>query len=102
MKTKTKSVSSGKQPVDSFPKNAPNPQKAPPVPIVGIGASAGGLEALEQFLRHVPEKCGLAFVIIQHLDPTHKGIMPNFSSARRAWRCSRSGTGCVSSRTASM
>lgn len=45
-------------------------------PIVGIGASAGGLEALEQFLRHVPEKSGLAFVIIQHLDPTHKGIMP--------------------------
>nr|MBW4055607.1 chemotaxis protein CheB [Pseudomonadota bacterium] len=46
-----------------------------PFPIVGIGASAGGLEALEQFLRHVPEKCGLAFVIVQHLDPTHKGIM---------------------------
>jgi two-component system CheB/CheR fusion protein len=45
-------------------------------PIVGIGASAGGLEALEQFLRHVTEKCGMAFVIIQHLDPTHIGIMP--------------------------
>ncbi|MBC7963828.1 MAG: PAS domain-containing protein [Steroidobacteraceae bacterium] len=47
-----------------------------PFPIVGIGASAGGLEALEQFLRHVPEGCGMAFVIVQHLDPTHKGIMP--------------------------
>ncbi|NTV53867.1 MAG: chemotaxis protein CheB, partial [Syntrophaceae bacterium] len=47
-----------------------------PFPIVGIGASAGGLEALEQFLRHVPEKCGMAFVVIQHLDPTHKGVMP--------------------------
>ncbi len=46
-----------------------------PFPIVGIGASAGGLEALEQFLRHVPAGCGMAFVIIQHLDPTHKGIM---------------------------
>jgi two-component system CheB/CheR fusion protein len=44
-------------------------------PIVGIGASAGGLEALEQFLKHVPEQSGMAFVIIQHLDPTHKGIM---------------------------
>ncbi len=44
-------------------------------PIVGIGASAGGLEALEQFLRRVPEQCGMAFVIVQHLDPTHKGIM---------------------------
>jgi two-component system CheB/CheR fusion protein len=45
-------------------------------PIVGIGASAGGLEALEQFLSHVPAQSGIAFVIIQHLDPTHKGIMP--------------------------
>jgi two-component system CheB/CheR fusion protein len=44
-------------------------------PIVGIGASAGGLEALEQFMRQVPPGCGLAFVIVQHLDPTHKGIM---------------------------
>ena len=44
--------------------------------IVGIGASAGGLEALEQFLGHVPAGSGLAFVIVQHLDPTRKGIMP--------------------------
>lgn len=45
-------------------------------PIVGIGASAGGLEALEQFLKQVPAESGMAFVIVQHLDPTHKGIMP--------------------------
>jgi chemotaxis methyl-accepting protein methylase len=44
--------------------------------IVGIGASAGGLEALEEFLTHVPASPGVAFVVIQHLDPTHKGIMP--------------------------
>ncbi|MRR15526.1 MAG: chemotaxis protein CheB [Deltaproteobacteria bacterium] len=44
-------------------------------PIIGIGASAGGLEAIEAFLRNVPEKSGMAFVIVQHLDPTHKGIM---------------------------
>ena len=60
-------------------KPAPSPAKAPPAPhifpIVGIGASAGGLEALEQFLGHVPPACGLAFVVVQHLDPTHKGIM---------------------------
>ncbi len=47
-----------------------------PFPIVGIGASAGGLEALEQFLGHVPAGSRMAFVIVQHLDPTHKGIMP--------------------------
>jgi two-component system, chemotaxis family, CheB/CheR fusion protein len=45
-------------------------------PIVGIGASAGGLEALEQFLANVPVGSGMAYVIVQHLDPTHKGIMP--------------------------
>jgi two-component system CheB/CheR fusion protein len=44
-------------------------------PIVGLGASAGGLEALEQFLGHVPKACGLGFVVVQHLDPTHKGIL---------------------------
>jgi two-component system CheB/CheR fusion protein len=44
-------------------------------PIVGIGASAGGLEALELFLANVPEGSGMAYVIVQHLDPTHKGIM---------------------------
>lgn len=55
------------------PKSAP---AAEPFPIVGIGASAGGLEALEQFLRSVPVPCGLAFVIVQHLDPTHEGVLP--------------------------
>jgi chemotaxis response regulator CheB len=44
-------------------------------PIVGIGASAGGLDALELFLGSVPEKSGMAFVIVQHPDPTHKGLM---------------------------
>ena len=64
----------------------PEPQGTPPeevgqrslqaaFPIVGIGASAGGLEALELFLGNVPEGSGMAFVIVQHLDPTHKGIM---------------------------
>jgi two-component system, chemotaxis family, CheB/CheR fusion protein len=45
-------------------------------PIVGIGASAGGLEALEQFFGGVPRNSGLAYVVIQHLDPNHVGIMP--------------------------
>jgi len=45
-------------------------------PIVGIGASAGGLEALEQFISNVPENSGMAYVVIQHLDPTHKGMLP--------------------------
>ena len=44
-------------------------------PIVGIGASAGGLEALLAFLGNVPENSGLAFVIIQHMKQIHKGIL---------------------------
>jgi two-component system, chemotaxis family, CheB/CheR fusion protein len=43
--------------------------------IVGIGASAGGLEALDLFLRNVPEVSGIAYVIIQHLEPTQKDFM---------------------------
>jgi chemotaxis methyl-accepting protein methylase len=45
-------------------------------PIVGIGASAGGLEALVQFFEHAPTGAGMAYVVIQHLDPTQKGMMP--------------------------
>ena len=45
-------------------------------PVIGIGASAGGLEALEQFFSPIPAACGVAFVVIQHLDPTQQGILP--------------------------
>lgn len=43
--------------------------------IVGLGASAGGLEVLAQFLSHVPAASGLAYVVVQHLDPTHKAML---------------------------
>jgi two-component system, chemotaxis family, CheB/CheR fusion protein len=45
------------------------------LPIVGIGASAGGLEALEQFFKNMPLDSGMAFVVIQHLDPNYKGFL---------------------------
>ena len=45
-------------------------------PIVGIGASAGGLEALEVLLTHLPNETGMAFVLVQHLDPGHPSLMP--------------------------
>jgi len=47
-----------------------------PTRIVGIGASAGGLVALEQFLGQTPQKSGLAYVVVQHLDPTQKALLP--------------------------
>jgi two-component system, chemotaxis family, CheB/CheR fusion protein len=45
-------------------------------PVVGIGASAGGLEALEQFFENMPVNNGMAFVVIQHMDPNYEGILP--------------------------
>lgn len=51
-------------------------------PVVGIGASAGGLEALELFFTHMPPEAGIAFVIIQHLDPKHKSIMDELLKRR--------------------
>jgi two-component system, chemotaxis family, CheB/CheR fusion protein len=47
----------------------------PPTRIVGLGASAGGLEALEQFLASVAPGSGLAYVVVQHLDPTQKAML---------------------------
>ena len=42
-------------------------------PIIGVGASAGGLEAFEGFFSRMPQKCNMAFVLIQHLDFHLKG-----------------------------
>src|SRR2546423_1122930 len=46
-------------------------------PIVGIGGSAGGFEAAMEFLRHLPSKTGMAYVIVQHLDPHHASRLSN-------------------------
>ena len=52
--------------------------------IVGIGGSAGSLEAFEQFFSHMPADQGISFVLVPHLDPTHKGMMPELLQ-----RCTR-------------
>lgn len=44
--------------------------------IVGIGASAGGLEAFEVFFKSMPENSGMAFVLVAHMDPTHSSLLP--------------------------
>ena len=46
-------------------------------PIVGIGASAGGLDAFTEVLRFLPDTTGMAYVFVQHLDPTHDSILPS-------------------------
>ena len=44
-------------------------------PIVGIGASAGGLEAFSALLNHLPLDTGMGFVLVQHLDPEHESAL---------------------------
>jgi len=55
--------------------DGPAPDKTALARAVGLGASAGGLEALQQFLAHVPPASGLAYIVVQHLDPTHKAML---------------------------
>jgi two-component system, chemotaxis family, CheB/CheR fusion protein len=52
---------------------APTPR---PFPVVGVGASAGGLEALEKFFAHVAPDCGMAFVVVTHQHPGHTSLLP--------------------------
>src|SRR5271157_5502415 len=50
------------------------------LPIVGIGASAGGVEALEAFFKAVPDDSGLAFVVVTHLSPDRKSMLADILS----------------------
>lgn len=61
--------------VDRKPPEATESAVQPGFQIVGIGASAGGLEAFEHFFRSTPAKSGLAFVLVPHLDPGHASIL---------------------------
>lgn len=67
-------ISRGKKPkaVETPPPAVTAPEA---FPIVGLGASAGGLEAFEQFFRSMPPDSGMAFVLVPHLDPSHASIL---------------------------
>ena len=55
-------------------------------PIVAIGASAGGLEACKKLLDALPERNGMAFVIVQHLDPSHDSLLVDLLAARTSMK----------------
>jgi two-component system, chemotaxis family, CheB/CheR fusion protein len=57
-------------------KSAPG-EKSQAFTIVGIGASAGGLKAFEQFFANLPPDSGAAFVLVPHLDPSHVSVLPD-------------------------
>src|ERR1700676_793003 len=44
-------------------------------PVVGVGASAGGLEAFKRLIKSIPEDSGMAYILVQHLEPTHESIL---------------------------
>ncbi|WAC27024.1 chemotaxis protein CheB [Ancylobacter sp. SL191] len=54
---------------------APPPKVTDRFPVVGIGASAGGLDACAKLLDAMPADTGMAFILVQHLDPTHESMM---------------------------
>ena len=62
-----------KNPDEKRPQGAEGAAQEPM--IIGIGASAGGLEALQQFFGYMPPNSGLSFVVIQHLSPDYKSLM---------------------------
>ncbi len=64
----------------SSPNNAVPPVSTQDFPIVGIGASAGGLDAFKRLLGAITPDSGMAYVLVQHLDPTHESILPEILS----------------------
>ena len=60
------------------------PSARSPLAVVGIGASAGGLEAFSQLLKGLPVDTGMAFVLVQHLDPKHESQLPDVLSRTTA------------------
>ena len=76
MSSSAPSPADGPHPAEGLPpdQSAVAPPE-PPFPVVGIGASAGGLEAFTQLLSHIPPDTGMAFVLIQHLDPSQPSLL---------------------------
>src|SRR5687767_8953305 len=78
-------------PVGPEPESQPDRQAQPvdaeqpprlPFPVVGIGASAGGLEAIIEFLAAVPPDGGMAYVFIQHLPPDRESMLADILSKK--------------------
>ena len=65
----------------SVPQSVRAAAPEPPFRIVGVGASAGGLEAFEQFFSNMPPDSGMAIVIVQHLDPSRHSALPDILAA---------------------
>jgi two-component system, chemotaxis family, CheB/CheR fusion protein len=81
MTSDSSSQQSMSDPVDDLLNGVPQAREAS-FPIVGIAASAGGLEAFKQLLSHLPTDTGMAFVFIQHLSPSHESLLADILAQR--------------------
>ncbi len=69
------------------------PPEGLPFHVVGIGASAGGLSALQELIGALPDEPGMAFIVIQHLAPTHSSHMADILARSTAMKVSEAGDG---------
>ncbi|MDQ3142729.1 MAG: PAS domain-containing protein [Bacteroidota bacterium] len=74
---KPKLIIAKKSPINKTSSPVPKVTAGQSFPIVAIGASAGGLEAITQLLQNLPPDTGMGFVYVQHLSPDHKSILTN-------------------------
>jgi two-component system CheB/CheR fusion protein len=77
-----KTTDRAKKDAAETPADSPPLEPAPPTHYVAVGASAGGLEAIEFFFSHMPPDSGLGFVVIQHLSPDYKSLMVELLSKK--------------------
>ena len=75
--------------------NSPENYQSVPSHYVVIGASAGGLEAIETFFKHMPTGNGCAFIVVQHLSPDYKSLMAELLSKRTAMPVCRAEEGML-------
>src|ERR1051325_11728385 len=83
-----KSQSSRRTKPPNSPKDgdSPSPVRKNDLLIAAIGASAGGIEAFTELVTHLPHDTGMAFVLVQHLDPEHKSLLTELISKKTAMR----------------
>ena len=84
-KKRRQTTAAGTAPPPVERKKEPRPEdRGDRLLVVGVGASAGGLEAFQQLLQHLPLDTGLGFVLVQHLDPMHESALTNLLSRATA------------------
>ncbi|MBZ5622982.1 MAG: PAS domain S-box protein [Acidobacteriia bacterium] len=92
-------VAGPKAPIAPKSAAAPAGSESPPqraaFPVAGVGASAGGLEAFTSLLRALPADTGIAFVLVQHMDPSHESILPKLLAKTTAMPVQEVGDGVV-------